>query len=134
MNLQLAVFLKRAPIRKPAGVAEQHSCGNALVARVVGQICIIRVFRQRLWQILIDRLVQIQDSFAYQFHRQVRERHLGKRSCGHHRVHRQRQILLFVPKAIGFQMSDLPVIEDRNSHACDLRGLHQPRHCAIEFR
>jgi hypothetical protein len=78
MDSQFAVVLKPPPVGKPAGVAQQHAGRHALVARIIRQIGIIRVFRQWLGQILVDRLVQIKHAFIYQLQYRVGKRHFGQ--------------------------------------------------------
>ena len=125
MNFQLPIG-ERPPIGKTAGVAEQHAQGDLFVARIASQIRISRIFRQRLGKILVDGLVEIENFFFDQLHDHVAKNAFAQRSRDHHGIRCQRQSPLFVADAVGFQIRNFPIVENRDAHAGDARCLHQP--------
>jgi len=75
----------------------------------MGQIFVRRISRQRLRQILVHGLIEIQHSFIDELHHHVRESYLAEGSRSHDRIFGQRQILLLVADAIGLAVNNLPV-------------------------
>lgn len=125
MQPQLAVFFQETKIRKSTRVAQQHPRRDLRRSRILRQLRILRIFRKRFRQVLIDRLIEVQFPLIHQFHHRVSEGNLGKRGSGHHRFRRERQFLFAVAEPVCFQISDPSVVEDGNRRSRHFRGFHQ---------
>ncbi len=72
--------------------------------------------------------------FLHQLHHHDRESGLRERGGGHHGVRREREILLSVAHAVGFEVDDLAAMQERHASAGDVCDLDQAIHSRIDLR
>ena len=126
MDVQLLVGFDEPEVAEAGRMGQAHTRRDLFPARIVGQILIRPVLvrenrigaiaRQRLVEIVLDGRVEVELALIDQLHHRVCKNRLGQRRAVHDSVRGQR-ISLGVTDAIGMDIADLAVIDDRNGHA-----------------
>ena len=118
-EIEFPVRVDETEVLEARRVIEQNARRQfppALMAREIG---ILLIFGQRLWQILRDRRVEVDDMFVDQLHHHVGEGQFGKRRSVEDRVALQRLFLFDAGHTVSLEENRLAIFD---------QGDRQPGH------
>src|SRR3984885_1390409 len=122
-------------------MGQGHTWRDLFPARIVCQILVWPVLvrenrigavaRQGLVEIVLDGCIEVDLALINQLHHRVSKHGLGDRRTVHDSVCRQR-ISLGVTDAVGMDIADLAVIDDRDGHSLGVGMGHDTAHFSVD--
>src|SRR5215469_8708087 len=126
MDAQLAVSLEASEVGEAACMVDQDAQREFSGARIAFEVGVRSKVAQRFAEVLLDRLVEVKYATLDELHDDRCEGWLGERGGGHHGVGRKWEIFFNVAQAVGLEVDDLAMMEQRHPGTGDMRGLDEP--------